>query len=174
MARGGAREPVGLVERARGGWRRKFSVGGERGFERDEGSAVLDEVGEGFVEIAGWLFEDAEGDFDSGVSKSGDAFTAWRSSRDEGVRILRGNDTAGDASFNECVGAGRSAAVVAAGFESDVGSGSFCGDASCGGLFECDDFGVVAVVVEMCAFADDLWLAGGGVFCEDAAYLRIG
>ena len=126
-------------------------------------------MGEGFVEIAGWLFEDAEGDFDSGGAESGDALTAHLR-----VGVLCGDDAAGDAGFDESVGAGRGAAVMAAGFEGDIGGGTLCGDASCGGLFECDDFSVVAVGIEMCSFADDLWCAGRRVFCENAADLWIG
>ena len=55
------------------------------------------------------------------------------------------------------------ATVVAAGLEGDVGRGAFGGDASGAGLFEGDDFGVVAVVVEVCSFADDLAAPPSGV-----------
>ena len=105
---------------------------------------MLDEVGEGVVEVASGLLEDAEDNFDVGVAEFADAQAA-----DLGVGILRGDDAAGDAGGDEGVGAGRGAAVVAAGLESDVGSGAFGGEAAPGCLFEGDDFGVVAVVVEM-------------------------
>ena len=47
--------------------------------------------------------------------------------------------------------------MVAAGLEGDVGGGSFCREASLGGLLEGYDLGVVVVVVEVRAFADDFW-----------------
>ncbi len=52
-AGGGAGEPVGLVGEALRGWGGELAVGGEGGLEGDEGPAVLDEVGEGVVELAG-------------------------------------------------------------------------------------------------------------------------
>ena len=64
VAGGGAGEPVRLIGEARCRWGASLPSSGESGFEGDEGSAVLDEVGEGFVEVAGLLFEDAESDFD--------------------------------------------------------------------------------------------------------------
>lgn len=86
-----AGEPVRLVGSARGGRRSEFAVDRERGFERDEGRAVLDEVGEGFIEIAGGLLEDAHNNFNVGGAKSLDALSA-----DLRVGILRGDDAAGD------------------------------------------------------------------------------
>ena len=130
---------------------------------------MLDEVGEGFVEVAGLLLEDAEGDFDAGGAEFGDAAAA-----DLGVGVLGGDDAAGDAGGDEGVGAGAGAAVVAAGFEGDVGGGSGGVDVAGGGLFEGDDLGVVALVVEVGAFADDFGLASAGWSAyEDAAYLRV-
>ncbi len=61
VAGGGAGEPVGLVGEARGWWWGEFAVDGEGGFEGDEGRAVLDEVGEGIVEVAGLLLEGRRG-----------------------------------------------------------------------------------------------------------------
>jgi hypothetical protein len=129
---------------------------------------VLDEVGESVVEVAGGLFEDADDDFDSGVAKSLDAPAA-----DLGVGVLRGDDATGDSGGDESVGTGWGAAVVAAGFEGHVGCGSLGGVTLCGGLFEGDDFGVVAVVVEMGTFADDFGISLGGCADEDAAYLGV-
>ncbi len=130
---------------------------------------MLDEVGEGFVEVAGLLLEDAEGDFDVGGAEFGDALAA-----DEGVGVGGGDDAAGDAGGDEGVGAGAGAAVVAAGFEGDVGGGAFGGDAALGGLLEGYDLGVVAVVVEVGAFADDFGCSPLGVDGENAAYLGVG
>ena len=56
---------------------------------------------------------------------------------------------------------GAGAAVVAAGLEGDVGGGAVGGEVAGGGLFEGYDFGVVAVVVEVGAFADDRFSVAG-------------
>jgi hypothetical protein len=64
---------------------------------------------------------------------------------------------------------------VAAGFERDVGGGAFGRDASRGRLFEGHDLCVVAIFVEVRAFADDLGCVS--LWCcldEDAAYLWVG
>jgi hypothetical protein len=76
VARGWTGEPEGPVGIACGRWRCEFSVDGQRGFESDKGSSMLDEVGEGVVEVAGGLLEDAEGDFDVGGAKFFDALAA--------------------------------------------------------------------------------------------------
>ena len=165
---GGAGEPVRLVGRAQCGGG-QHAVYRSRGFERDEGDAVLDEVGEGVVEVAGGLLQDADGDFDVCGAELGDSLAA-----DLGVGVLRGDDATGDTGGDEGVGAGAGAAEVAAGFEGDVGGGSFGGDATLGGLLEGDDLGVVAVGVEVSAFADDLGFIAIGRAGQDAAYLRIG
>ncbi len=164
MAGGGAGEPVGLVGEAVGGRWGELAVGGEGGFEGDEGLAVLDEVGEGVVEVLGLLLEGSDGDFYACGAEFGDALAA-----DEGVWVGGGDDAAGDAGGDEGVGAGAGAAVVGAGLEGYVGCGADGGDAACGGLFEGCDFGVVAVVVEVGAFGDDLTVVD-----EDAAYLGVG
>ncbi len=169
VARGGAGEPEGLVGIAGGRRRSEFSVDRKRGLEGDEGGSMLYVVGEGVVQVAGWLFEDAKGDCDVGGAKFLNALAA-----DQGVGVLRCDDAAGDTGGDESVGTGRGAAVVAAGLERDVGGGSFGGEAAGGGLFEGDYFGVVAVVVEVCAFADDLrHTTVGRVLCQNAAYLRV-
>ena len=130
---------------------------------------MLDEVCEGVVQVAGGLLEHAEGDFDIGGAKFFNALAA-----DQGVGIAGRDDAAGDAGGYEGVGAGASAAVVAAGLEGDVGGGSFGGDASLGGLFEGYDLGVVAIVVEVSAFADDPGRAASeGCLGQDAAYLGV-
>jgi hypothetical protein len=130
---------------------------------------VLDEVGEGFVEVAGRLLEDAEGHFDVCVAESLDALAT-----DFWIGVLSGNDTTGDACGDERVGAGWGAAVVAAGFEGYVGRSALRRATSSCGLLESDDLGVVAIVIEMCAFADDFWCATLlGCLGDDAAYLRV-
>jgi len=125
---------------------------------------VLDEVGEGVVEVAGWLLEDAEGDFNAGGAKFGDSLAT-----DLRVRVFGGDYGSGDAGGDEGVGAGAGSSVVGAGLEGDVGGGSGDVVAAFAGLLEGGDLGVVALVVEVSAFADDLVF-----FDEDAAYLRIG
>ena len=130
---------------------------------------MLDEVGEGFVDVAGRLLEDAEGDFDVSIAESLDALAT-----DLWVGVLRGNDTTADACGDQRVGAGRGAAVVAAGFEGYVSRSSLSGKTLSCGLLESDDLGVVAIVIKMCAFANDLWCAPrGGSLGDDAAYLRV-
>ncbi len=130
---------------------------------------MLDEVGEGVVQVAGGLFEDAEGDFDVGGAKFLNALAA-----DQGVGIPGCDDTAGDTGGDEGVGAWAGATVVAAGLEGDVGGGSFGGEAALGCLFEGDDLCVIAVVVEVGAFADDFrHTAVGRALCQDAAYLWV-
>ncbi len=95
--------------------------------------------------------KDAEGDFDACGTEFGEALAA-----DLWVGVVRGDDAAADACSDEGVGAGAGATVVAAGFEGDVGCGAYGGEAACCGLFEGGDLGVVAVGVEVGAFADDL------------------
>lgn len=129
---------------------------------------MLDEVGEGVVEVAGRLLQDADGDVDVGGAELGDSPAA-----DLWVGVLGGDDAAGDAGGDEGVGAGASAAVVAAGFEGDVGGGSFGGETALGGLLEGDDLGVVAVGVEVSAFADDFRFISICRAHQDAAYLGV-
>jgi hypothetical protein len=76
-----------------------------------------------------------------------------------------------DADGDECVRAGAGAAVVGAGFEGDAGSGVVEVVAGGAGLVQRDDLGVVAGVVEVRAFAQDVfaveedaadgWIGGG-------------
>ena len=107
-------------------------------------------MSEGFVEVAGWLLQDSNGDVDAGGAEFFDAAAA-----DEWVGIAGGDDYAGDAGGDESVGAGAGAAVMAAGLEGDVGCGATGGVAERGGLFEGRDLGVVVAVVDVGAFADD-------------------
>ncbi len=160
----GAGEPVRLVGGSglRGGG--EVAVDGKGGLEGDEGRVVLDEVGEGVVEVAGGLLEDAESDFDSGGAEFGDALAA-----DLGVGVFGGDDDTGDAGGDEGVGAGAGSSVVGAGLEGDVGGGSGGVEAAFAGLLEGGDLGVVAVVVEVSAFGEDFVVAD-----EDAADLRVG
>jgi hypothetical protein len=160
---------VGLIGKARG-WRRgDLAVHGEGGFEGYEWGSVLNEVGEGFVEIAGLLFEDADGDLDAGGAKFGETLAA-----DLWVGVLRGDDAAADARGDEGIGAGASAAVVAAWFEGDVRRGALGGQSQFRRLFQRHDLGVVAVGVEVGAFADDLSGMRRFVWAnQNAAYLRV-
>jgi hypothetical protein len=151
VASSGAGEPVRLVRVTRGGRWSEFAVDGECGFESDEWCAVLNEVGEGVIQATRPLFEDAEGDFDVCGAEFCDSLAA-----DLGVGVLSSDNAAADAGFDERVGTGRGTAMVAAGLEGDVGGCSFCGDALGGSLLESDDLGVVAIVVEMRAFTDNL------------------
>ena len=164
MAGGGAGEPVGLVGEAVCGRWGEFAVYGEGGFEGDEGLVVLDEVGEGVVEVLGWLLEGADYYFYPGGAEFGDALTA-----DQRVWVGGGDDAAGDAGGDEGVGAGAGAAVMGAGFEGYVGGCAGGGAVAGGGLFEGCDLGVVAEVVEVGAFGYDF-----AVLDEDAAYLWVG
>lgn len=169
MAGGGAGQPVGLVGFAGCGWRSEFAVYREGRLEGDEGLSVLDKVGEGVVQLSGRSFECSYEDFDACRAKFGDALAAYL-----GVGVLGGDDAACDTGGDEGVGAGAGAALVAAGFERDVGGGSGGADATLGGLLESDDLGVVAVVVDMRAFTNDLGGASPGRCAgEDATYLRI-
>src|ERR1700732_3232941 len=102
---------------------------------------MLDEVGEGVVQVAGWLFEDAESDFAVGGAEFLNALGA-----DQGVGIPGCDDAAGDAGGDEGVGARAGATVMAAGLQGDVGGGAFGGDAACCGLFQGYYLCVVAVV----------------------------
>ena len=77
-------------------------------------------MGEGFVEVAGLLFEDADDDFDSGGFQPGDAVAA-----DQGVGVAGCDDAAADSGGDEGVGAGAGAALMATGFEGDVRGRAF-------------------------------------------------
>ncbi|MCU1320298.1 MAG: hypothetical protein JWP98_1816, partial [Edaphobacter sp.] len=162
-AGGWAGEPVRLVGETMG-WRRgEFAVYREGGFEGDEGGLGADEVDEGFVEVAGWLLEDSDGDFDACGLEFDDA-----SSADLRVGVDGSYDAAGDSGCDEGIGAGAGAAMMGTGLEGYVCGGVFGGGASFGGLLECCYLGVVAVGVEMGAFGDGLAIAD-----ENAAYLRV-
>ena len=156
----GIGEPVGLPGGAGCGRWGKISVGGEGRFQGDERGVVLNEVGEGFVEATGRLLEDAGGDFDTCGAEFGDALSTH-----ERIGIFCGDDYAGDPCVDESVGARGRASVVGTGFEGDVGGCTFGGSAC---LFESYDLGVVAILVEVNAFGDDLVVAD-----ENAAYLGV-
>ena len=80
------------------------------------------------------------------------------------VGIDCGDDAAGDAGGDKRVGAGSGAAVVRAGFEGNVSGCAANVVAASGSVFEGGYFGVVACVVEVCAFAEGFVAA-----CEHAA-----
>ncbi len=164
VASSGAGEPEWLAGLARRGRRSELAVDGEGGFEGNQRAAVLDEVGKGLDEVAGGLLADAEGDFDVGGMEFGKAPSA-----DEGVGIDGGDDDAGDAGGDERVGAGAGAAAMAAGFEGNVGGRPRHRMAALGGIVQRCDLGVVAGVVEVCAFSEDVAVAN-----QDAADLRVG
>lgn len=156
-----AGEPMGLVSGAgRGRWR-EVAVGREGCFESDEGGAVPDKVGEGFVDVSCLLLQSALGDFDVCGAELRDPLSA-----DEWVWVFGGDDYAGYTGGDEGVGARAGAPGVGAGFESDVGGSSSGGFAS---LFEGYNLGVVSAIVEVGPLGDDLVIAD-----EDAAYLGIG
>jgi hypothetical protein len=92
----GAGEPIRLIGEAGCGRGREFAIAGERGFEGDERGAGADVVGEGFVEVASLLLEDAESDFDACSAQFFDALAA-----DLWVGVLRGDDAAGYAGGDE-------------------------------------------------------------------------
>src|SRR6202453_4932488 len=120
---------------------------------------MLDEVGEGVVQVACLLLENAERNLDAGGAKLGNPLAT-----DSWVRILGGDDAACNSRGDESVGAGAGAAAVTAGFERDIGGGSDGAEASCSGLFQGDDLGVVQIVIDVSAFADDLrWIS---TFCR--------
>ncbi len=164
----GAGDPVWRGGCAGGSRRREFAVDGERGFERDEGTAMLNGEGEGVVKAASLLGQGMGGieevDFDVGGAEFGKALSA-----DEGVRVNGGDDAAGDACGNECVGTGAGTAVVRARFEGDVGRGSANAVVESGGLLEGCDLGVVARVVVVRALTEDDVVAG-----ENAADAGVG
>ena len=91
------------------------------------------------------------------------------SAADKGIGVDGCNDDTPEAGGDEGVGAGAGATLMAAGLESDVGGGSLDGETARGGLFEGHDLGVIVVVVKMCAFTQNLVVAG-----DDAADLRVG
>ena len=138
------------------GFLRDLAVEGERGFQGDERAFGSNPAGEIFVEMLGLFFQDAADYLDSGAAKFGQAFAGYG-----GIGVAHGGHyffySGGDDGF----GAGASAAGGAAGFERYVESraASFL---SC--FFQCDDFGMVAAVVVVEAFADDF-----AVFDQDCA-----
>ena len=67
------------------------------------------EAGADLVGLGG---EQALGDGDAGLAQAGDAAAV-----DAGVRVAGGNADAGDAGFDEGIGAGRGVAVMAAGLQ---------------------------------------------------------
>ena len=108
-------------------------------------------MGEGFVEIAGLLLQDAGGDFDACGLEFGNASAAYQR-----VWIDSSDDATCDTSRNKSISARAGAAMVTAGLEGDVGGGAFGGEAALRCLLQCDDLGVVALVVDVGAFSEDL------------------
>ncbi len=147
----GAREPDWRGFGASAGRWREIAVGGQSGFEGDERAVLGDEAGEGVVELAGRLLKKADVDLDAGDAEAGDALAG-----DEGVWVDSGDDHASNAGGDKGVGARWGAAVVRARLEGDVGGSPGSGVAEIAGLLESDNFGVVAVSVEVRTLADDL------------------
>jgi len=162
---GFAGDPVGLAGLVGRGGRGDAAVEGHGDFHEDEGALRLAPMGEGFVEAAGFWLAEADGGLDAGGLQGLEAVAG-----DGGVGVDGGGDDAADAGGDEGLGAGRGAAGVVAGLEGDVGGaaldrvpGLLCG-------FESGDFGVVALLVLVPAFAGDL----AGTIQEDAADGGIG
>jgi len=126
-------------------------------------------VCEGVVEVASLLLEDSDCDLDACCAQFRESLAAHLR-----IRVLGCYDAAADSCCYERIGAGSGAAVMAAGFEGDVGRGSFGGETALHSLLEGYDLRVVAVGVEVCAFADDFGMtAVGWCLGEDTAHLWI-
>jgi len=122
------------------------------------------------VESPGFRFADAGVDGDACGAKG-----FKPSACNFGIGILGGGDNSGDPCIEESQGAGAGTAREIAGFERDV-SGGAAGFFT--GGFERDDFGVVAPVILVEAFADDVagvnddTTYGGIGACEADAFAR--
>jgi len=148
------------------GRRRDARVEGHGDLHEDEGAMVLDPAGEAFVEAAGFSLAGANGNFDASRTESGKALAG-----NGGVGIDGGCDYAAETSFDERIGARRSAAGDRAGLEGDVGGAAVDAVACVSrGLAEGDDFGMVEKVVLVPALANDLT----GAVENDAADGRVG
>jgi len=157
----GASEPVRLPARPRGVGRSQLAIGGERGLQRDQRPAGADELGEGVVEPARLVLQQAHGNFDASGPKPGNSLPA-----DARIGIDHGHDNAPHAGGDQRIGARPGAAMVTAWFQRDVRSGT-ASPRAC--LLEGNDLGVVELVVEMRTLADDLAVAH-----QHAADLGIG
>ena len=137
--------------------------GGE--FQGDEGAACANAAEEAAIEGGGFGLAHVFANGDASGAQAGNALTGHKR-----VGVAAGNNGAGDTSGDERIGAGRGAAMMRAGFEGDVGSGTTGGVARCAqGVC----FGVWFASVLVPAFADgnvvfdedaaDAWVRGGGV-----------
>ena len=129
-----------------------FAVQGDGGLEGDQGARGAHEVEEGFVELLGFGGElGGDLDLDAGRAEPGKALSG-----DQRVGVCDGRDDARHAGLDQGVDAGRSAAVVGAGFQVEI-EGSAARLVA--GLGEGDDFSVVEAGVGVEAAADDLAFA---------------
>ena len=124
-----------------------LSVEGERGFERDKRPAGANPASEGFIQSVRVFLEDAGLGLNARGVEALDAATG-----DFRIRILHCGDNSREARGDDGVGAGAGAAFVAAGLETDVQRRAARFFAR--GL-ERNDFGMIAPVVLMKAFAED-------------------
>lgn len=155
---GGGAEPLVAVGAG------EFAVEGKGGFADDPGFSGGDPVVERTVEGGGFPGEDAGGDGDAFFSEE-----AVGPAGVGGVGVGGADDDAGDAGREDGVGAGRGAAVCAAGFEGDVEGGAFRGMSVAGGVAEGGDFGVGSPGASVPALADDF-----SAFDEQGADAGIG
>ena len=147
----------GWLGRRCGGRWGELAVGGEGGFEGDEGVWCWMKWAKASLRswACCWRVPRV-----TSMPAARSLAMPWPLTR--GFGSVGGDDAAGDAGGDEGVGAGAGAAVVGAGLEGYVGGCAGGRDAACGGLFEGCDFGVVALVVEVGAFGDDLAVVGRG------------
>src|SRR5215470_14376281 len=141
-------------------WESELAVESERGFQGDKRFVSGDPAGEGFVELLRFGFEQTGFDFDSCGAQAGKSgATRFR------IGILDGGDYARDASRENRFGARARASCVIAGLQSHIESGTASAVA---GLFQRNDFTMVALVILMKPFAKDC-----AVLDDDATHCGI-
>lgn len=124
-------------------------------FGDDEWAAMDDPVVEGFVELGGFAFEEAVGDFEAGGTE--DLESRALMSR---IWIGGSDEDAFDAGGDDCVCARRSSSVAGTRLEGDVEVGAFDAFASFEGVVEGFDFGVRESRRMVPTLADDFSGAG--------------
>ena len=139
---------------------RGFAVerGGE--FEGNERAAAGDAAEEAAVEALRFFFADTFSYFNPRRLQADDTLPG-----NERVRVAAGDDNAGDAGGNQRIDARRSAALMRAGFEADVGGGAACASAR---FAQGVRFGVRLTGADVKAFAD-----GFTAFDDHAADTRV-